>query len=176
MKRSIFKIFLHTSALPLFVCFLRPSCVSHRQKVSFRWSFRIVFLWCNTTCSGNWKPSKPYKNSRFPNLLEVIAYKMATKWNKIIWSRGTYICFSVKEVVWNFFFFTAEFLNFKGKITGHSWLRILLKPELFSWLIFATTLIVLQTAMILLVFSTWFQSNRSAPGVLLWSSLIAFSD
>ena len=31
-----------------------------------------------------------------------------------------------------FFFFTAEFLNFKGKITGHSRLRILLKPELFS--------------------------------------------
>ena len=134
MKRSVFKIFLHTSALPLFVCFLRPSCVSHRQKVSFRWSFRIVFLWCNTTCSGNWKPSKPYKNSRFPNLLEVTAYKMATKWNKIMWSRGTYICFSVKEVVWNFFFFTAEFLKIERK---NHW-TFMAKNFVKAWIIFMT--------------------------------------
>ena len=47
--------------------------------------------------------------------------------------------------------------------------------KIIAVLCYIIAVIVLQAAVIL--FSTkWFQSNRGAPGVLLWSSLIAFPD
>ena len=47
MERRVFKIFPLTSSLFVFVYFLNLSCLSHRQKISFGWSFKMLFLWCN---------------------------------------------------------------------------------------------------------------------------------
>ena len=44
-----------------------------------------------------------YKHSRFPNFAEVIAHKMAAKLTKPSDLVGSYICFSVKKVVWKCF-------------------------------------------------------------------------
>ena len=62
--KTCFKIFPLTSSLFVFVYFLNLSCLSHRQKVSFGWSFKMLFLWRNI-----------YKHSRFPNFAEVTAHR-----------------------------------------------------------------------------------------------------
>ena len=64
MERCVFKIFPLTSSFFVFVYFLNLSCLSHRQKVSFGWSFKMLFLWYNI-----------YKHSRFPNFAEVTAHR-----------------------------------------------------------------------------------------------------
>ena len=92
MERRIFKIFPLTSSLFVFVYFLNLSCLSHRQKVSFGWSFKMLFLWCNI-----------YKHSRFPNFAEVTAHKMAAKLTKPSYLVGSYIFFLLKRLYGNVF-------------------------------------------------------------------------
>ena len=92
MERRVSKIFPLTSSLFVFVYFLNLSCLSHRQKVSFGWSFKMLFLWCNI-----------YKHSRFPNFAEVTAHRMAAKLTKPSYLVGSYIFFLLKRLYGNVF-------------------------------------------------------------------------
>ena len=106
MERRVFKIFPLTSSLFVFVYFLNLSCLSHRQKVSFGWSFKMLFLWCNI-----------YKHSRFPNFAEVTAHRMAAKLTKPSYLVGSYIFFSVEKVVWKCFL-NCEILKDREEKSG----------------------------------------------------------
>ena len=75
----------------------------------------MLFLWCNI-----------YKHSRFPNFAEFTAHKMAAKLTKPSDLVGSYICFSVKKVVWKCFLNSVILEDREEK------LEFLLKPELFS--------------------------------------------
>ena len=112
MGRRIFKIFPLTSALLLFVCFLNPFCISHRQKVSFQRSLRILFLWCNTTCSGSWKPPEAIQTLSLSKFFRshCVQNGHQIKQNYLI-QEYLYLFFCKKRLYGNIFFFNCGILK-----------------------------------------------------------------